>query len=262
MPGEPAARHGVDVALWDLVAKRRGQPLARLLSEEPRSEILVNALIGGEDIASAAGRALAEGFTLLKLKVGARPLAEDRARVDAVRGVLGPGVKLRLDANGAWPDPASAAAALDGFGSAHLDSVEQPVPARELNALRWLRTRTPAAIAADESILDEATGLKIIEQGAADALVLKPMKLGGLGPCLRLARAATEAGLRCWLTTTIDGAVARAAAMHLAAALPGGAEHHGLATGRLLREDLAEGVEPQAGRLHLDLEAAGHGINP
>ena len=40
-----------------------------------------------------------------------------------------------------------------------------------------------------------------------DALVLKPMKLGGLAPCMRLARHAAEAGVRVWLTTTIDGGI-------------------------------------------------------
>lgn len=262
MPGEPAARHAVDVALWDLLAQRRGQPLAQLLTDHPRREVLANALIGGEDVAESARRAVGEGFTLLKLKVGARPLDEDRARVDAARGVLPSRGQLRLDANGAWPGAVAAAAGLEALGAAAIDSVEQPVPARNTTALRWLRARSAAAIAADEAVLDESTGLRLIELGAADALVLKPMKLGGLSPCLRLARAAVDAGLRCWVTTTIDGAVARAAATHLASAMPGPPEHHGLATAALLGADVGSGLTATGGSFQLDFQTSGHGIRP
>jgi len=69
--------------------------------------------------------------------------------------------------------------------------------------------------------------------------VLKPMALGGPSRALAAGRAAAHAGIDPVVTTTIDAAVARTAAAHVAAALPGGDERaHGLATGDLLATDL------------------------
>ena len=247
--GAPAARHAIDLALWDLDAQGAGVPLCRRLAEEPAMQVRVSALLGGPDPAAAAQTAVDAAFEVLKLKVGARSLAEDTARIAAVRRAA-PSARLRLDANGAWPNARTALAALHALGLERVESVEQPVPTHDRLGLAWLRGRVEASIAADEAVLDEKTGLTLLEEDAVDAIVLKPMKLGGLGPCLRLARQAAQRGVRVWLTTTIDGAVARRGALHLAAALdPNGREAHGLATGAMLACDVAATEEPQRGTM-------------
>ena len=259
--GAPAARHGIDLALWDLSAQRAGAPLSGLLHPEPAKQVRVNALLVGEDPAGLARIATAAGCDLLKLKVGARDLAEDAARVAAVR-LAAPNARLRLDANGAWPNARAALAALHTLGLAQVESVEQPVPPHDRLGLGWLRGRIAPAVAADEAVLDEQTGLALLDAGAVDAIVLKAMKLGGVGPCMRLARHASSLGLRAWLTTTIDGAVARRGALHLAAALdPAGSEAHGLATGGMLTSDLAATAGPRAGALFVP-QGAGIGLDP
>ena len=135
------------------------------------------------------------------------------------------------------------------------------MPPHDRVGLAWLRGRVAPSIAADEAIRDEETGLRLLEADAVDALVLKPMKLGGLAPCMRLARHAAEAGVRVWLTTTIDGAVARRGALHLAAAIdPDASEAHGVATGGMLSADVAETEEPVRGALAVP-EAPGLGLS-
>ena len=259
--GAPAARFGVDLALWDLAAKRADVPLAELLKPQPTLRVPVNALLSG-DPAAAAARAERGGFGLVKLKVGSRSLERDEARVRAVREACG--LPIRLDANGAW---ATAEQALDALSvliaasGGRIESVEQPVPADANSELRAVRADATIPVAADEAVADEDAGLRLILWQAADRLVLKPARLGTLDTCLRLARSARGRGLDALVTTTLDGAVARAGALHLAAALHrSGGPAHGLATGGLLAQDLAVGQRPVAGELAIDPDRPGHGI--
>jgi len=96
----------VDTAACDLLARHRGVSVARLLSPNAAAAVAVNALVtapSAEEAVRAAAEARVAGFGAVKLKVGtAASLDEERRRVAAVRGALGPDVKLRLDANGAW----------------------------------------------------------------------------------------------------------------------------------------------------------------
>jgi len=241
LPDAPAARAGVDAALWDLAAQQAGVSMATLLRGGPTPDsVPVNALVSDPAGVRDAMRA---GFSVLKAKI----TGPHRATIEAILEAA-PGAEVRLDANGCFADAAAATAALADLRGVTL--IEQPVPAADVSGLAALRGHLPMLVAADESISSEAVGLEIIAAGAVDVLVLKPARLGGLGPCLRLVAAARAAGLDAYVTTMLDGAVGRAGALHLAAAIHReGGPAHGLATGALLAEDLADGPTPRRGRL-------------
>lgn len=239
----PAARHGVALALADADARERGVPLAERLADRadlpaPSASVPVNATIGDHDVdaaVEAAERAVEGGYSCLKLKVGARPIDDDIDRLRAVRRAVGPAIELRADANGTW-SRTTARRALDRLQRVDLAYVEQPLPARDLDGLARLRAESAVPIAVDES-LAAFTVSELLAADAADVLVLKPMALGGPAETLAAARRARETGVEPVVTTTIDGAVARTGAVHIAAAIPDvGA--CGLATGSLLAEDL------------------------
>ncbi len=83
-------------------------------------------------------------------------------------------------------------------------------------------------------------------------LVLKPMVLGGLLPTLALAREAARKGLDAYVTSSLDGVVARAGAAHLGAALPSGRYASGLGVGHLFRnEPESHPFRPVRGRIRL-----------
>ena len=255
----------LETAWLDLVARARGVSLARLLagSAEPRRAVRVNALLAGREPAAAAeeaSAAVAAGFRTLKLKVGAGPLAADRARLVAVRAAIGSAVALRIDANGAWtPEQAlDALAALDDLG---LELVEQPVAAHDVAGLARVRAAQRTPVAADESIDGEASAERVLDAHAADWLVLKPGAIGGLRASLGLAQRARAGGVGGFVTSGLDGAIARAAALALAAALPDPLPACGLATGALLAADLAPGGEPKDGELELS-HSPGLGVVP
>ncbi len=261
----PTARFAVETALLDLGAQVRGLPLADVLGEgrAARRSVPVNALLHETEPDTAveeAKRALAEGFTTLKLKVGAEAPSADRARLVAVHEALGDEADLRIDANGAW-SPELAISILRGLDSLDLELAEQPVAADDVAGLARVRAAVLVPIAADESVADFARAARVLEARAADALVLKPAALGGLRAAAVLAQRARAAGVRVLVTSSIDGAIARAAAVALAASLPDPLPACGLATGELLAEDLANGPEPKDGFIDLS-ESPGLGVAP
>lgn len=241
----PAAAHAVELAALDARGRREAIPLASLCRHEAfggassiPARVPVNATVGDGDrevTVEAAASAVSKGFDCLKLKVGSRPVDGDIDRVRAVRAAVGDEIALRVDANGAW-DAATARTALTEFADLGVDYVEQPLPAGELDGHCRLRG-LGVDIALDES-LAETSLAAIVDADAADVVILKPMALGGPLRATRVAADAREAGIEPVVTTTIDGVVARTAAVHVAAAIPE-VSACGLATGSLLAEDLA-----------------------
>jgi len=262
---QPAARFAVECALLDLAARARGEPLARALANGrgPRERVRVNALLretAPDAAAEEARRARGQGFATVKLKVGAEAPERDRRRLFAVRAALGPAVQMRIDANGAW-SAELAIAALRELDALELELAEQPVAARDVAGLARVRAAVLVPIAADESAADPASAAQVLALGAADALALKPAAIGGLRASLALAARARAAGVRTYVTSGLDGALARAAALALAAALPDPLPACGLATGALLADDLARGLEPKDGALEVPA-SPGLGVAP
>jgi o-succinylbenzoate synthase len=268
-PEAPAAAHAVELAWLDLLAQRREVPLCRLLSQSARSEIQVNALLtaeGSQELAEQARQAVAEGYRTLKLKVAGRPLDEDVTRVRAVREAAGPEVKIRVDANGGWPEQ-QALQALERLGAYGLELCEQPVVPEDLRALGRLQQHVQLPLAADEAITVPGAIPVLLgsagELPAARVFVLKPMVLGGLLPALKLARQAARQGLEAFVTSSLDGVVSRAGAAHLAAALPSERLAAGLGVGSLFKINEADPAEqafrPVGGCIRLP-DASGLGL--
>ena len=261
-PDAPSAlRCALDVAACDALARDRGISVARLLSDRARSEVAVNATVSARSNAAAASdakRAREAGFACVKLKVGmAESVAEERQRVSAVREAIGPEVKLRIDANGAW-DVDRAVNTIQALEEYDLEFVEQPVPPGTLEGMRAVQSAVRVPIAADEDVTGPNAAQRIVETGAARVLVVKPMVVGGLRPACRIAELASAAGVALVVTTTIDSGVGTAAALHLAAALPSKGPACGLATGSLLAGDLvAQPLLVRDGRMPIP---AGPGI--
>lgn len=250
-PGVMALRCALDTALLDFAAKERGLPVATLLSGAAWAAVPVNAVIGSgtpDEVATYAREAIASEYTVLKLKVGVGSIADDVARVRAVREAC-PDAALRLDANGAW-DEATAREALAALAPFNIELIEQPVRVADLDGLARVRSDAVIRVAADEMLNSIEDAQRVIDAHAADLLVLKPMRLGGAHACLEIARRAAEAGIGCFSTTTFDSSIGTALALHLAAALPEAPVAHGLSTAEHLASDVvAATVTPVAGRL-------------
>ncbi|MES3517087.1 MAG: o-succinylbenzoate synthase [Natronomonas sp.] len=248
----PAARHGLALAVLDARARAAGEPLYRHLGATERVErVPVNATVGDsppKTTADAAVEATAAGFETVKIKVGRRSLTADLERLAAVREAC-PGVEMRADANGVWSRTV-ATRALQATGVYGLSFVEQPVPAADLADLSELSGGS-VGVAADEAVVEH--GIDAVLESGVDVVVLKPMALGGIDRTRRAAKKAAEDGTDVVVTTTIDGAYARTAAVHLVASLHSVSAvlPAGLATGDRLTHDLCDGPSVTAGSIRV-----------
>ncbi|MFF0143907.1 O-succinylbenzoate synthase [Amycolatopsis sulphurea] len=179
----------------------------------------------------------ASGCRTAKVKVADKraTLAEDCARLEAVRDALGPAGAIRVDANAAW-DVDTAVHALGELDRAAggLEYAEQPCPT--IDDLAAVRRRVSVRIAADESIRRAEDPLKVAVAGAADIAVLKVAPLGGVRRALEVADAC---GLPCVVSSAVETSVGLAAGLALAGALPELDFACGLGTMSLLRGDVS-----------------------
>jgi len=232
-PGR-AFRAALDGARLDLSGVRDDTPVP------------VNGTIGfagPREGAQAALQAIEAGFTTLKLKAGAERETEDLvARVRAIRQAVGPDVRLRVDVNGAWDLP-TAVDRLEAVARFHVEYVEQPLPADDTAGAAQLRREVSVPIAADEAVYAPIAAHRLLAEGAADVLVVKPSRVGGPVAIAEIAAAARAAGVPVVLSTLFETGIGIAAARACAGGLPGGLAH-GLATAGLLEHDLL--VEPLA----------------
>lgn len=209
----PEVIYAVELAHLDLQAQRAGLPLARLLRSSARASVPAHALVTDPERATIAVR---RGFGRLKIKVGAAPIADDDARIGAIRAAVGPEIALHLDANGAW-DLSAAAQAIGTLARHELAWIEQPVGS--IAELATLRSAVDVHIAADEVCTDLDALDRIIESRGADLVVIKPMFAGGLWAATAMAERAEQAGVGVIVTGALESAVGRAGALHWAAAL-------------------------------------------
>lgn len=208
--------------------------------EPVRDRIPINCTVPAVDAEQAHAIVARSGCRTAKVKVADHPesLAEDLARVEAVRDALGSGGAIRVDANAVW-DVDTAVRHIQRIDKAAggLEYVEQPC--RTIEELAAVRRRVDVRIAADESIRRAEDPLRVAVAGAADIAVLKCTPLGGVRRALQVAEAA---GLPCVVSSALETGVGLAAQLALAGALPELDFACGLGTSSLLTGDVTPGL--------------------
>tara|TARA_B100000745_G_scaffold39168_3_gene23982 strand:+ start:2805 stop:3797 length:993 start_codon:yes stop_codon:yes gene_type:complete len=251
-PASVTARAAIDSALLDLGARIAGTTVHRLLAPESPDRLAVSALATGGSpaaIATSAAAAVAAGHATVKVKVGTHGIHGDVDRVSAVRSRIGPDVRLRLDANGAW-GVGEALRHLDRLAAFDIEFVEEPVAG--LDDLAEVRLSSPIPTAVDESARTVDDVSRAVEMGAADLVVLKPSAIGGPLEAARAAAIVRSAGLDVVVTSLMEGSVGIRAAAHLASAIGALNPAPGLATASLLAVDVDTPCLPVHGELLLD----------
>jgi muconate cycloisomerase len=226
LANNPFTKSGIEMACWDLLGKVAGLPVYRLLGGPVRDFVPTKYSVSGLAPARAAeiaAWAVAQGFRVMKVKVGIDP-EEDVARVRAVREAVGPDVRLGVDANGGW----SASVAIQTirrlleFG---ISFAEQPVAPLDVAWMADVRRNVTVPVMADESVYTLQDAMALVRADAADVLSVYVGKGGGIGPARKVAAVAEAAGLTCTVGSNLELGVAQAAMIHLAMATPGiGAE--------------------------------------
>lgn len=213
-----AARAGLEIALLDWLAQRRGLPLWKVLGLDgahvPRTSITVG--LGDPARVADRARAVCETWApdAVKVKLGGPAgIAADRAIVAAVAAAVPDGTEVWVDANGGWT-PAAAKKVLPDLVASGVTMVEQPLPASRPGPLAELVERAaPARVYLDETIhrADDVA----IAAGRVHGVNVKLMKCGGITEALRIVAAARAAGLEVMLGCMGESSLAITAAAHL-----------------------------------------------
>ncbi|MCY3562413.1 MAG: mandelate racemase/muconate lactonizing enzyme family protein [Acidimicrobiia bacterium] len=223
--GEPGpisqAIAGIDIALWDMAARRAGMPMWRFLRGGSGSaDVAAYASgIGPDGVAGQAQAALVAGYRAFKLKVGFGE-ETDLRNLGALRRLLGPDTPFAVDANQAWrPEEAARwSRTLDAYDPMWL---EEPIAADQPTRV-WTRlaAASPIPLAGGENLSGEGDFRRAIGDGALDVIQPDVTKWGGITGVLVVAREALGAGRR-FCPHHLGGGIGLVASAHLLAAVGG-----------------------------------------
>jgi len=191
---------GIDMAVWDALAKAADLPLARLLGATTGSVPAYNSnglwLTDVSTLAKEASELCAEGgFTALKLRLGRDALADDLAAIREVRQAAGEAVKLMVDFNQGLSlgDAIGRCHALDDQG---LYWLEEPIAYDNLAGYAQLRSELKTPIQLGENFYGPRELHKAIQSGAGDYVMPDLMRIGGVSGWLRAVPMAAAAGVQ------------------------------------------------------------------
>ncbi len=215
-----SAKAAVDMAVYDLWAKRLNTPLYRLLGgyrRQMETDITISVNPIDQMVADSVD-AVKQGFRILKVKVGREGL-KDVERISKIRAAVGSEIALRVDANQGWErkDAVRIITAMEDKGLS-IELVEQPVQAHDLVGMQYVTSRVLTPILADESVFSPADAVEIIRTHAADLINIKLMKAGGIYNALKICAIAESYGVSCMIGCMLESKLAVSAAAHLACA--------------------------------------------
>ncbi|WP_040286097.1 mandelate racemase/muconate lactonizing enzyme family protein [Sporosarcina koreensis] len=216
--GVPTAKAAIDIACMDAVGKALGVPAYQLLGGRYHDRFPITHVlsIGEPDAmaAEAAGR-IEAGYRSFKMKVGTEA-REDVRRIQAVRKRVGDDIAIRVDVNQGWQNSAVTLQALKQLEDCHLDWLEQPVKADDIDGLAEVKQKSATPLMADESLRGMKEMRDIIAKRAADKVNIKLMKCGGMYPAMKLAHMADMAGIDCQIGSMVESSIGSAAGFHVA----------------------------------------------
>jgi o-succinylbenzoate synthase len=177
---------------------------------EGKDAIDINGLIwigSREDISRQIRQKIEDGFTCLKIKIGALKFDDELEILESLRKEYpADELEIRVDANGAFK-PRQALEMIKILSAYKLHSIEQPIPPGHTDTLAALCESSPVPIALDEELIGKHTSLerrKLLEAIRPQYLVLKPGLLGGLAACSEWIRMAGERNIGWWITSTLE----------------------------------------------------------
>lgn len=214
--GNTAAKAAVDIAIFDLLARRCDEPLWKYLGGE-RDRMLTDMTIGiaSKDITvERAVKHTRSGFKALKIKVGL-DLEEDIKRVAAVRNAVGDKIELRVDANQGYSVDQAIRFCAD-MNTLGVVVVEQPVNAEDYKGLKKVSEASEVPVMADECVKSVLDARKVAREGIADMINIKLMKSAGICDAIMINRFAEAADMMAMVGCMGEIQVSIAAGLHFA----------------------------------------------
>ncbi len=216
IPLASSARAMVDMALYDIMARKAGIPLFRLLGGY-RESIPTSITIGILPLAETleqADRYLKDGFFIIKLKGGIDPQA-DAEKILKLRERFGKKVTIRFDANQGY-DYDQSVSFMKQVKTADLEIIEQPVSRKADERLGRVTRSVDIPVMADESIMTLKDAFRLASNDLIDMINIKLMKMGGIFESLHINSVAKAAGMEVMVGCMDESALGIAAGLHFA----------------------------------------------
>jgi len=246
----PAAKAAVDMALYDRLGKRLGQPLYQIWGLNPENTPLSTYTIGLDTTGEMVRKTKeAKGYPVLKIKMG-QP--NDLEQLRAIREVTDK--PIRVDANAAWK-PKEALYKIDAMLELGVEFVEQPLPPGDVEGMRWLYRRSRLPLIVDESSKTNADIPGLV--GLCDGINIKLMKSGGLHEALKMISTARAHNMLVMIGSMIETSLANTAAAHLSPLV----DYADLDGHVLIADDPYEGLILEEGKIRLP-DGPGFGVTP
>lgn len=256
-PEFPSIRFALETALLDLIhgGKKMIFPGAFFDQADP---IAINGLIwmGSQKfMAEQIEEKLSQGFNCIKMKIGAIDFEQEFALLSQIRKRYSKDqITLRVDANGAFSSE-EALGKLKKLASLDLHSIEQPIAAGQIEAMRELCKITPLPIALDEELIEVKNKAELLDQISPQHIILKPTLLGGILETQEWIKLAEDRGIGWWMTSALESNIGLNAIAQLAASqnptLP-----QGLGTGKLFHNNLDSPLVIESGTISYKSELA------
>jgi len=215
------AMSGIDIALWDVMGKAVGQPVARLLGGTVREVAAYASSVTVDETPTMAAQAAAfveQGFSSLKVKIG-RDVTTERRVLATIRDAVGEDAAIYVDANGAYeyPEALAVARVLEDHG---VGWFEEPVRTEHRGSYAKLRAATSLALAAGEGEFTRWGMHELLRTDAIDLIQPDVCRSGGITETRKLWALATLYHARYAPHVGGSGALCAAASVHLAASAP------------------------------------------
>ena len=193
----PAAKAAIDIACYDIMGKKAGVPVHRMIgaTEDSFQTDMTIGIDTVEEMVKEATERKEEGFRILKIKLGNEPEKDIRV-IREIRAAVGEDIELRVDANQGY-DMETAMRVLTAIKEYGVIEAEQPLPFYDIHGMAELNKISPIDLMADESVHTPVEAEIACQHDACKIINIKMMKCGGIYPALKISEIAEKYGKVC-----------------------------------------------------------------
>ena len=208
----PSAQFAIQAAIYDLFSQFNNQSIAQYLNANSLESININSIYHNQSTIAK------KDSKVLKIKIDEKNVFSIKEKIEDILKDYPDDIKIRPDFNGGL-DLTRAIRVCKELESYNIDYLEQPLSNDNIQDIYELRVTTSIPIALDESVTDYNSVVNIIELGAADVLIIKPMVTGGFEEINKIACLAKKEGLRIVITSSFESSIAQSYILNIIAAL-------------------------------------------